>query len=76
MRSHFPPLTHPHSPTFPFHFLSPTHTLKQGEIVEGSESDVRAAVFLFSVTREPDPRTGELTWRAAELAMQGAMAYL
>jgi hypothetical protein len=59
-----------------FRPLPSISSVVQGEIVEGSESDVRAAVFLFSVTREPDPKTGELTWRAAELVMQGAMAYL
>jgi hypothetical protein len=65
----------PFSPLVPSPF-PPYLLLFQGEIVEGSESDVRAAVFLFSVTREPDAKTGELTWRAAELVMQGAMAYL
>jgi hypothetical protein len=30
----------------------------QGEIVEGSESEIRAAFFILAVTREYDPATG------------------
>lgn len=45
-------------------------------IVEGSESEIRAAVFVLAVTREYSPATGGLEWRVVEMSMQGTMNYL
>jgi len=50
--------------------------LLQGEITEGSESEIRAAFFVFAVTREVEPDSGNLIWRAVEMSMQGSMLYL
>ena len=54
------------------------HTVRnaKGEIVEGSEAEIRAAFFVLAVTREYDPATGALAWRVVEMTMQGAMQYL
>lgn len=48
----------------------------QREIVEGGEGEIRAAFFVFAVTREVDPATGALAWRIVEMSMQGSMLYL
>jgi hypothetical protein len=48
----------------------------QGDIVEGSESEIRAAIFVLAVTREFEPATGELAWRTVEMSMQGSQLYL
>jgi len=55
---------------------APRRPRPQGEIVEGSESEVRAAQFVVAVTREYDAATGRLEWKVVELAMQGAQLYL
>lgn len=62
---------HPHPPH--------THTRParaQGDIVEGSESEIRAGMFVVALTRETVPATGELAWRVVELAMHGNQLYL
>lgn len=51
-------------------------SILQGEIVEGSESDIRATHFILAVTRDVDPATGALAWRVVEMSLQGTMAYL
>lgn len=56
-------------------FLSPPPP-PQREIVEGGEGEIRAAFFVFAVTREVDPATGALAWRIVEMSMQGSMLYL
>ncbi len=56
-------------------FLSP-RSAPQREIVEGSEGEIRAAFFVFAVTREVDAATGALAWRIVEMSMQGSMLYL
>ncbi len=48
----------------------------QGEITEGSESEIRAAFFVLAVTRDVDPATGALAWRVVEMSMQNSMLYL
>jgi len=48
----------------------------QGEVVEGSDSEIRAAFFVFAVTREFDAASNTLAWRVVEMTMQGSMLYL
>ena len=48
----------------------------QGEIVEGSESEVRAGIFVVALTREVDSETGELCWRAAEVSFNAGTLFL
>jgi hypothetical protein len=48
----------------------------QNEVVEGSDSEIRAAFFVFAVTREVEPGTGKLAWRVVEMSMQGSQLYL
>ena len=50
--------------------------LLQGEVVEGGQGDVKVAFFVVAVTREYDPATGQLEWKAIEMVMQSAMVYL
>ena len=66
------PTTHSHAPARPPFDTLPT----QREIVEGSEGEIRAAFFVFAVTREVDAATGALVWRIVEMSMQGSMLYL
>jgi import inner membrane translocase subunit TIM44 len=49
---------------------------KKDEVVEGSESEIRAAFFVLAVTREYDPATSQLEWKVMEMSMQGSMLYL
>lgn len=63
------PTGHPHSP-------NPTTMRVQGEVVEGSDSEIRAAFFVVAVTREYNEALGRLEWRIVELSMQGSMLYL
>lgn len=48
----------------------------QGAIVEGSDSEIRAAVFIVALTREFEPERGTLAWKAVEVAMHGSQLYL
>ena len=48
----------------------------QGEIVEGSESEVRAAIFVVALVREVDATTGALAWRAAEISFNAGSLFL
>ena len=47
---------------------------QQGEIAEGSESEVRASNFVVAVRREES--SGTVGWRAAEIAFSGDQLYL
>ena len=49
---------------------------KKGEVVEGKEDEIRAAVYLFAFQRDYSRKTGELEWRIAEMSMQGSILYL
>jgi hypothetical protein len=44
--------------------------------VEGSDSEIRAAVFIVALTREFEPERGTLAWKAVEVAMHGSQLYL
>ena len=44
--------------------------------MEGSESEIRAGIFVVAVTREYDAATGQLEWKTVELSLQGATLYL
>lgn len=49
---------------------------RQGEIVEGSESEIRLAIFVLALKREWNPAKGTLAWKALEVAMHGSQLYL
>jgi hypothetical protein len=53
-----------------------TRATQQGEIVEGSESEVRAGIFVVALTREVDAESGELCWRAAEVSFNAGTLFL
>jgi hypothetical protein len=44
--------------------------------VEGSDSEIRLAVFVLALKREWNPAKGELCWKALEVAMHGSQLYL
>lgn len=44
--------------------------------MEGSESEIRAAVLVLAVAREFEASTGELAWKTVEMSMQGSQLYL
>ena len=48
----------------------------QGDIIEGSDSEIRAAVFVLALVREWEPAKGALSWKVAEVAMHGSQLYL
>ncbi len=67
-----PPFRRALTPTFP-----PTHSSSlQGDIVEGSDSEIRLAVFVLALKREWSQQRGELSWKAMEVAMHGSQLYL
>lgn len=47
-----------------------------GEIVEGSEDDIRAYMYLVTMQREYDEEKGELNWKILDFMLNGAVAYL
>jgi import inner membrane translocase subunit TIM44 len=47
-----------------------------GEIVEGSEDDIKAYSYVAAFQREYNEETGELNWKIIEFMMNGAIAYL
>ena len=42
---------------------------KDGEIVEGSEDDIRANSYVAAFQREYDEEKGELNWKIGKLAL-------
>jgi hypothetical protein len=61
---------HPHSRP------RPPAPRAQGDVVEGSESEIRAAIFVLALVRQWDAATGSLSWKVAEVAMHGSQLYL
>ena len=58
-----------------------THTLffffpAQGDVVEGSDSEIRLAVFVLALRREWSQEKGALIWKCMEVAMHGSQLYL
>lgn len=49
---------------------------KDGEIVEGSEDDIRAHSYICAFQREYDETKGELNWKIVDFRFNGAVAYL
>lgn len=49
---------------------------KDGEIVEGSEDDIRANSYVAAFQREYDEEHGELNWKIVDFRFNGAIAYL
>ena len=49
---------------------------KGGEIVEGSEDDIRANSYVAAFQREYDEEKGELNWKIVDFRFNGAIAYL
>jgi import inner membrane translocase subunit TIM44 len=47
-----------------------------GDIVEGSEDDIRAYSYVGAFQREYDEEKGELNWKIVDFMMNGAIAYL
>jgi hypothetical protein len=52
------------------------HALAQGEVVEGSDSEIRLAVFVLALRREWSQEKGALIWKCMEVAMHGSQLYL
>ena len=70
----------PSPPTLLF-FNTNTHTaflhaLAQGDVVEGSDSEIRLAVFVLALRREWSQEKGALIWKCMEVAMHGSQLYL
>ena len=49
---------------------------KDGEIVEGSEDDIKANSYVAAFQREYDESRGELNWKIVDFRFNGAIAYL
>lgn len=49
---------------------------KKGEIVEGSEDDIRANSYVTAFQREFDEEKGELNWKIVDFRFNGAIAYI
>jgi mitochondrial import inner membrane translocase subunit TIM44 len=47
-----------------------------GEIVEGSEDDIRANSYVMAFQREYKEIEGELNWKIVDFRFNGAIAYL
>lgn len=47
-----------------------------GEVVEGSEDDIRAYSYLVALQREYDEEKSELNWKIVDFMLNGAIAYL
>ncbi len=47
-----------------------------GDIVEGSEDDIRAYSYVAAFQREYDEEKGELNWKIVDFMLNGAIAYL
>jgi import inner membrane translocase subunit TIM44 len=47
-----------------------------GEVVEGSEDDIRAYSYVVALQREYDEEKGELNWKIVDFMLNGAIAYL
>ena len=77
-----PPFILPAQPLVSFHSAhapvthTQPHSLPQGAIVEGSDSEIRLAVFVLALKREWSQQKGELSWKAMEVAMHGSQLYL
>lgn len=48
----------------------------EGDIIEGSESEIRAGMLILLVTREYSAEEGRLTYRIAEMSLQGTQLFL
>jgi import inner membrane translocase subunit TIM44 len=51
-------------------------TRKNGEIVEGGESDIRANSYVVAFQREYDAELGELNWKIVDFRFNGAITYI
>ncbi len=72
-----PPLGSLSHPRLPLTLLFPPSAPRpQGDIVEGSDSEIRLAVFVLALKREWSQQKGELSWKAMEVAMHGSQLYL
>ena len=49
---------------------------EDGEIVEGSEDDIRANSYVAAFQREYNDEEGELQWKIVDFRFNGAIAYL
>ena len=49
---------------------------ESGEIVEGSEDDIRANSYVVAFQREYNEEEGELNWKIVDFRYNGAIAYL
>ena len=68
------------SPVIVLHFMCQqincVRKKKDGEIVEGSEDDIRANSYVTAFQREYDEEKGELNWKIVDFRFNGAIAYL
>jgi mitochondrial import inner membrane translocase subunit TIM44 len=68
------------SPIIVLHFMCQqincVRKKKTGEIVEGSEDDIRANSYVVAFQREYDEKLGELNWKIVDFRFNGAIAYL
>jgi import inner membrane translocase subunit TIM44 len=68
------------SPIILLHFMvqqiNCTRRKADGEVVEGSEDDIRANSYVAAFQREYDEEKGELNWKIVDFRFNGAIAYL
>ena len=68
------------SPIITLHFMCQqincVRKKETGEIVEGSEDDIRAYSYVVAMQREYDEEKGELNWKILDFMLNGAIAYL
>jgi len=68
------------SPIIVIHFMCQqincVRKKKTGEIVEGSEDDIRAYSYVAAFQRNYDEEKGELNWKIIDFMLNGAIAYI
>lgn len=68
------------SPIIVLHFMCQqincVRKKKDGEIIEGSEDDIRANSYVTAFQREYNEEKGELNWKIVDFTFNGAIAYL
>ena len=75
-----PDIVNKGSPIIVLHFMcQQINCVKKketGEIVEGSEDDIKAYSYVAALQREYDEKNGELNWKIVDFMLNGAIAYL
>jgi mitochondrial import inner membrane translocase subunit TIM44 len=80
LHTHQPDEVNKGSPIVLLHFMCQqincVRKKSDGEIVEGSDDDIRANSYVVAFQREYNENAGELNWKIVDFRFNGAIAYL